>query len=166
MFCRQTSRRTSRTALHIREILPTADVVIGAVLIKGARAPILVSQADLKRMKPGAVIVDVAVDQGGCIETMAPDDPCPCRCSLWTMSFITGSRISPGAVPANVDLWPDQCDVPVPAGAGEQRGEAGIACDDPSLAKGLNASGGKFFLTEISDLFGLPVSTLDEWLAG
>lgn len=56
----------------IRDQLVLADLVIGAVLIRGARAPRLVERADLKTMKPGAVIVDVAVDQGGCVETTRP----------------------------------------------------------------------------------------------
>uniref|UniRef100_A0A7C2JZ56 Alanine dehydrogenase n=1 Tax=Schlesneria paludicola TaxID=360056 RepID=A0A7C2JZ56_9PLAN len=57
---------------NIREQLRLADLVIGAVLVEGARAPRLVSAADLRQMKPGAVIIDVAVDQGGCIETTQP----------------------------------------------------------------------------------------------
>lgn len=57
---------------NIREQLRLADLVIGAVLIEGARAPRLVSREDLKQMKPGAVIIDVAVDQGGCVETTRP----------------------------------------------------------------------------------------------
>jgi alanine dehydrogenase len=57
---------------NIREQLTLADLVIGAVLIPGARAPGLVAAADLKLMKPGAVIIDVAIDQGGCTETSRP----------------------------------------------------------------------------------------------
>jgi alanine dehydrogenase len=57
---------------NLREELRLADLVIGAVLIEGARAPLLVTREDLKLMKPGAVIIDVAVDQGGCIETTKP----------------------------------------------------------------------------------------------
>jgi alanine dehydrogenase len=57
---------------NIREELQLADLVIGAVLIPGARAPNLVNASDLKLMKPGAVIIDVAVDQGGCVETTHP----------------------------------------------------------------------------------------------
>jgi alanine dehydrogenase len=53
----------------IRERLHWADLVVGAVLIPGAKAPHLISREDLKHMKPGAVIVDVAIDQGGCVET-------------------------------------------------------------------------------------------------
>ena len=56
----------------IREAIERADLVIGAVLITGARAPMLVRREDLKRMKPGAVIVDIAIDQGGCVETSRP----------------------------------------------------------------------------------------------
>jgi alanine dehydrogenase len=56
----------------ILELLPRADLVIGAVLVPGARAPVLVRAEDLQSMKPGAVIVDVAIDQGGCVETSRP----------------------------------------------------------------------------------------------
>ncbi len=57
---------------NIREQIMLADLLIGAVLIEGARAPVLVSLDDLKQMKPGAVIIDVAVDQGGCVESVRP----------------------------------------------------------------------------------------------
>jgi len=65
-----TTRFSSPSA--IEELLPHADLVIGAVLITGARAPLLVKRQHLKTMKPGSVLVDVAVDQGGCIETCKP----------------------------------------------------------------------------------------------
>ena len=64
--------------VSIEEWVRTADVVVGAVLVAGARAPRLVTEAMIKKMEPGSVIVDVAVDQGGCIETCRPtthDDP-------------------------------------------------------------------------------------------
>jgi alanine dehydrogenase len=60
------------TRLAIEELLPTADLVVGAVLLPGARAPMLVSREALALMRPGSVIVDVAVDQGGCVETSRP----------------------------------------------------------------------------------------------
>ncbi|MFQ6610284.1 MAG: alanine dehydrogenase, partial [Fidelibacterota bacterium] len=59
-------------SMNINEILPRTDLVIGAVLIVGAKAPRLITREMLKMMKPGSVIVDVAVDQGGCIETCHP----------------------------------------------------------------------------------------------
>ena len=58
--------------INITQVTQRADLLIGAVLITGARAPVLVTQAMVERMKPGAVIVDVAVDQGGCIATIRP----------------------------------------------------------------------------------------------
>ena len=58
--------------MAIRELLPWADLVVGAVLIPGAAAPKLIRREDLKLMKKGSVIVDVAIDQGGCIETARP----------------------------------------------------------------------------------------------
>jgi alanine dehydrogenase len=65
--------RTLYSTPHaIRQLLPTADLVIGAVLIPGAAAPKLIRREDLALMRPGSVIVDVAVDQGGCIETCRP----------------------------------------------------------------------------------------------
>ncbi len=59
-------------SLHIEEIVPQADLLIGAVLVPGRRAPILVPRRLVQRMHPGSVIVDVAVDQGGCVETLRP----------------------------------------------------------------------------------------------
>src|SRR5207249_6626782 len=63
---------------NIAQAAQRADLLIGAVLVAGARAPVLVTRAMVERMKPGSVIVDVAVDQGGCIETIRPttlDEP-------------------------------------------------------------------------------------------
>jgi len=66
------------SAAHLTELLPTADLVIGAVLVPGAKAPKLLTREMLKLMKPGSVFVDIAIDQGGCAETSRPtshDDP-------------------------------------------------------------------------------------------
>jgi alanine dehydrogenase len=63
---------------HLTELLPTVDLLIGAVLVPGAKAPKLISREMLRRMKPGSVLVDIAIDQGGCAETSRPtthDDP-------------------------------------------------------------------------------------------
>jgi alanine dehydrogenase len=63
---------------HLTELLPTVDLLIGAVLVPGARAPKLISRAMLRQMKPGSVFVDIAIDQGGCAETSRPtthDEP-------------------------------------------------------------------------------------------
>jgi alanine dehydrogenase len=59
-------------SLNVSQVVQRADLLVGAVLVAGARAPVLVTEAMVKMMKPGAVIVDVAVDQGGCVETIRP----------------------------------------------------------------------------------------------
>ena len=149
--------------LHIREILPTADVVIGAVLIKGARAPILVTEADLKRMKPGSVIVDVAVDQGGCIETMHPTTH---AVPVFTVDEIIHYGVAniPGAVPATSTYALTNATFPYLL-ALANKGIKQALRDDLGLAKGLNAADGRFFLPEVAHQFGFPLATLAEWLA-
>ncbi len=149
-------------ALHIREILPTADVVIGAVLIKGARAPVLVSQADLKRMKPGAVIVDVAVDQGGCIETMHPTTH---QVPIFTVDDVIHYGVAniPGAVPASSTYALTNATFPY-LFALANKGIRPALRADPGLAKGLNMDSGQVFLHEVADQFGLPTAPLDPWL--
>jgi alanine dehydrogenase len=57
---------------HLHELMPTTDLLIGAVLVPGAKAPKLITRAMLKKMKPGSVLVDIAIDQGGCAETSHP----------------------------------------------------------------------------------------------
>lgn len=148
--------------LHIREVLPTADVVIGAVLIKGAKAPILVSQDDLKRMKPGAVIVDVAVDQGGCIETMHPTTH---AIPVFTVDDVIHYGVAniPGAVPATSTFALTNATFPY-LFALAQKGVKGALRANPGLANGLNAADGRFFLPEVSELFGLPSASLEDWL--
>jgi alanine dehydrogenase len=60
------------SAAHVMELLPTADLLIGAVLVPGAKAPKLINREMLRMMKPGSVLVDIAIDQGGCVETSRP----------------------------------------------------------------------------------------------
>ena len=150
-------------ALHIREILPSADVIIGAVLIKGARAPILVTEADLKRMKPGSVIVDVAVDQGGCIETMHPTTH---AVPVFTVDEVVHYGVAniPGAVPATSTYALTNATFPYLL-ALANKGLKQALRDDPGLAKGLNAADGQFFLPEVAEPFGLPLASLADWLA-
>ena len=148
--------------LHIREILPSADVVIGAVLIKGARAPILVTEADLKRMKPGSVIVDVAVDQGGCIETMHPTTH---AVPVFTVDDIIHYGVAniPGAVPATSTYALTNATFPYLL-ALANKGVKQALRDDSGLAKGLNAADGQYFLPDLSTPFGLPLRSVTEWL--
>ena len=75
-----------------------ADLVVGAVLVPGRRAPAVITEAMVQRMRPGSVIVDISIDQGGCVETMEPrgyDDPAYQRHGVWHL----GVANLPGAVP-------------------------------------------------------------------
>jgi alanine dehydrogenase len=150
--------------LHIREILPTADVVIGAVLIKGAKAPILVREADLRRMKPGSVIIDVAVDQGGCIETMHPTTH---AVPIFTVDEVIHYGVAniPGAVPATSTYALTNATFPYLL-AIANKGVRKAMREDSGLALGLNAADGVFFLKEVADQFGLPMGDREKWLAG
>ncbi|MCH8828133.1 MAG: alanine dehydrogenase [Planctomycetes bacterium] len=138
---------------NIREQLKLADLVIGAVLIPGARAPVLISREDLKLMKPGAVIIDVAVDQGGCTET----------CQATTHSDPTviiddivhyGVTNMPGAVGRTSTYA--LCNVTFPyvamiAGTGLSAATA----KDPGLTKAVNMHAGKITNQAVADTFGL-----------
>jgi alanine dehydrogenase len=149
---------------HIREILTTADVVIGAVLIKGAKAPVLVTQADLKRMKPGAVIVDVSVDQGGCVETMHPTTH---EIPVFTVDEVVHYGVAniPGAVPATSTYALTNATFPYLLQLAN-KGIRKALREDPGLARGLNAAEGRFFLSEVVAQFDLPRGNLESWLAG
>ena len=148
---------------HIRDILPTADVVIGAVLLKGARAPVLVREDDLRRMRPGAVIVDVAVDQGGCVETMHPTTH---EVPIFRVDEVVHYGVAniPGAVPATSTYALTNATFPKLLALANQGITAALR-DDPGLARGLNAAGGRFFLPEVADLLGLPKGRVEQWLS-
>jgi alanine dehydrogenase len=87
------------TRLAVAELVSQADLVIGAVLVPGARAPVLVDRAALRRMRPGSVVVDVAVDQGGCLETTRPTTHSnPVYVEEGVVHYCVSNM--PGAVPA------------------------------------------------------------------
>jgi alanine dehydrogenase len=148
---------------HIREYLPLADVVVGAVLIKGAKAPILVREADLKTMKPGSVIIDVAVDQSGCIETMHPTTH---AIPIFTIDDVVHYGVAniPGAVPATSTYALANATFPYLEAICE-KGITGALSADQGFAKGLNITGGHCYLPEIAAQFGLELHDRSEWLA-
>ena len=140
---------------NILEQIKKADLVIGAVLLPGAKAPSLVKRADLKLMKPGSVIVDVAVDQGGCIETTkATTHENPTYVVDGIIHYAVANM--PGGVPRTSTLaltnatfsyakrlaklgWKDACR------------------KDPSLALGLNVVEGKVVYPGVAEAFNLPL---------
>jgi len=147
---------------NIREAISKADLVVGAVLIPGAKAPHLITRDMLKLMQPGTVVVDVAVDQGGCIETCKPtthENP----------TFIIDGIVHycvanmPGAVPYTSTLALTNATLPYAlqlANYGWKK-----ACDmNPELRKGLNVVKGKVVYEGIADAWGLPFQNLESVL--
>jgi alanine dehydrogenase len=137
----------------IAEAVARADLLIGAVLVVGARAPHLVSRAMLGTMKPGSVIVDVAVDQGGCIETIRPtthDAP------TYLVDGIVhyGVANMPGAVPNTSTLALSNQTVPYALKLAAGPLEALRA--DAVLARGLNCFRGRVTHPGVGDAFGMP----------
>jgi len=141
---------------NIREHLQLADLVIGAVLIPGARAPMLVSGDDLKMMKPGAVIIDVAVDQGGCTETSSPtthSDP------TYVIDGIVHYCVTnmPGAVGRTSTYA--LCNVTFPyAFRIAQQGLAAAATEDAGLAKAVNMHAGRITNRAVAETFGMELT--------
>jgi alanine dehydrogenase len=139
------------TELAIKELLPTVDLVIGAVLLPGAKAPNLIKRADLALMEPGTVIVDVAVDQGGCIETCKPtthENP------VFTIDNVLHYCVAnmPGAVPQTSTRALTQATLPYALAIANKGWE--IACaENPALAKGLNIRAGKILHKGVSEAF-------------
>ncbi len=139
---------------NIRELLSTHDLIIGAVLIPGKKAPHLITRDMLKEMRPGTVLVDVAVDQGGCIETCKPtthQDP------TYIIDGILHYCVAnmPGAVPYTSTLGLTNATLPYAlqiANKGWQK-----ACmDNRELLLGLNVIHGDVVYEGVSEAFGLP----------
>jgi alanine dehydrogenase len=148
---------------NIREELQQADLVIGAVLVPGKKAPSLVTRADLADMRDGAVIVDVAVDQGGCVETIKPtthEDP------IYTVDGVIhyGVANMPGAVPRTSTLALTNATFPYAATLADQGWRA--ACrNDHSLALGVNAVKGHVTYGGVAEAFGLSCRDVSDFLA-
>ncbi|SNR33941.1 alanine dehydrogenase [Hymenobacter mucosus] len=149
---------------NIREAIKTADLIIGAVLIPGAKAPHLITRDMLKTMKPGTVLVDVAVDQGGCIETCEPtthENP----------TFIIDDIVHycvanmPGAVPYTSTLALTNATLPYAvklANLGWQE-----ACRrDEALRLGLNVVNGEVVYKGVADAWNLPLVEVSSVLEG
>ena len=151
------------STLAIEERLPDADLVIGAVLVHGARAPYVVTREQLKLMKRNAVLVDVSIDQGGCFETSRPtthSDP------TYEVDGITHYCVAnmPGAVPITSHLRADQRDAAVRRCTSPTVGVVEAARTNPGLTKGVNVAGGEVTYAPVAEATGLPYVPLDEAL--
>ncbi|MEM9868227.1 MAG: alanine dehydrogenase, partial [Bacteroidota bacterium] len=136
---------------NIRKHIKTHDLIIGGVLIKGAKAPKLVSKDMLREMRPGTVIVDVAVDQGGCMETTKPtthEDP------VYIIDDVVHYCVAnmPGAVPYTSTVALTNVTLPYVLKLANMGWRS--ACNlDMSLSKGLNIVDGEIVYKEITEAF-------------
>ncbi|CAN5884469.1 alanine dehydrogenase [soil metagenome] len=138
----------------IRESIERADLIIGAVLIAGARAPRLVSREDLKRMKHGAVVVDVAIDQGGCIETSRPTTH---RQPTYVVDGVVHYCVTnmPGAVGRTSTYA--LCNVTLPYVLQmASKGWRAVAEQSPGVARGINMIAGQVTNQPVAETFDLP----------
>jgi alanine dehydrogenase len=150
------------TALQIESTIADADLVIGAVLVPGARAPKLVTREMLGVMKKGAVIVDVAIDQGGCVETARPtthSDP------VYEVDGITHYCVAnmPGGVPITSTKALTNATLPYVEAIAEH-GLAEAVARDRSLARGVNVLDGKITFEPVAEAHDLDYVPLDELL--
>ena len=147
---------------NIRQLLPSHDLIIGAVLIPGAKAPKLIRRDMLKEMHPGTVLVDVAVDQGGCIETCTPtthDDP------IYVIDDVVHYCVAnmPGAVPYTSTIALTNATLPYAIQLAN-KGWKQACKDNPSLKKGLNVVQGAVVYRGVAEAFDLPLEDVDKFL--
>lgn len=149
---------------NIREAIKTADLVIGGVLIPGAKAPKLITKDMLPTMKKGSVICDVAIDQGGCFETSRPTthaDP------IYTIDGVIHYCVAnmPGAVPYTSTLALTNATLPYALQLAE-KGWKKACSENPELKLGLNVVGGKVVYEGVSQAFNLPYTPVEAVLGG
>ena len=147
----------------IRELLPRADAVIGAVLVHGARTPRLITREMLALMRPGAVLVDVAIDQGGCFETSRPtthDQPVYEVDGI--LHYCVGNM--PGAVPLTSTRALTNATLPYVRTLAD-RGWRRAVQEDPGLGAGVNIADGVITWPGVAEAFGLPCTPLAQLLA-
>jgi len=149
--------------VNIRELVQDSDLIVGAVLIPGAKAPMLITRDMLKTMRPGTVMVDVAVDQGGCIETCRPtthDDP------IFVIDDVVHYCVAnmPGAVPYTSTIALTNATLPYAIRLAD-KGWKEACRQDQALKLGLNVVNGKVVYKGVADAFKLPLVAVDSVLA-
>lgn len=146
----------------IRELVKKADAVIGAVLVHGAKAPHLVTREMLTTMKPGAVLVDVAIDQGGCFETARPTTHSKPTYEVNGILHYCVANM-PGAVPLTSTIALTNATLPYVLKIAEQ-GWKSVARQDTGIAEGFNVVNGLVCCRGVAEAFGLEYVPVDEVL--
>jgi alanine dehydrogenase len=141
------------STLEIEQRLPEMDLVIGAVLVHGAKAPHVITRAQLALMKPGTVLVDVAIDQGGCFETSRPtthSDP------TYVVDGITHYCVAnmPGAVPITSTYALTNATMPFVVKLASEGAQAALT-SDPGFLAGLNVCGGQVTYGPVAEAIGV-----------
>jgi len=147
---------------NIREAIKKADLIIGAVLIPGGKAPHLITRDMLKTIPRGAVLVDVAVDQGGCFETTRPTTHADPTYEIDGVIHYTVANM-PGAVPYTSTLALTNATLPYAIQLAN-KGWKQASIDNHELKHGLNIIEGKVVYKGVSDAFGLPYTNVNEFL--
>jgi alanine dehydrogenase len=148
---------------NIREQIKQADLIVGAVLIPGAKAPHLITKDMLKDMKKGAVLVDVAVDQGGCIETCKPtthENP------TYIIDDVVHYCVAnmPGAVPYTSTLALTNATLPYAIQLAD-KGWKKAAQENPELVPGLNVIQGDIVYKAVAEAFAMPYTPVEKYLS-
>jgi len=143
---------------EIEEQAMVADLVIGAVLVHGAKAPKLITNELVKKMKPGAVLVDIAIDQGGCFEDSKPTTHADPTYKVHETLFYCVANM-PGAVPFTSTYALSNATLPYALALANKGWQAALA-SDPALAKGLNVHDGKVYYQAVAEAHGL---TAHKW---
>jgi len=152
------------TRYNIEEELKKADIVIGAVLVPGGRAPVLITRGMLNIMKKGAVIIDVSVDQGGCVETSRPtthDDP------VYVVDGVIHYMVAnmPGAYPRTSTLALTNATLPyIKTLAG--KGVVRAVKEDASIKSALNTYAGEVVHTALADSTGIHYKNIEDIIGG
>lgn len=150
------------SAYNIRKAIKESDLIIGAVLIPGAKAPHLITRDMLKEMRPGTVLVDVAVDQGGCIETCKPTTHAEPTFVIDDVVHYCVANM-PGAVPYTSTLALTNATLPYAVQLANKGWEK--ACqEDKELALGLNVVKGDVVYKAVADAFDLPYTPLEKYI--
>src|ERR1700755_632128 len=148
------------TTLSIEERLPDIDLVIGAVLVHGAKAPHVITREQLGVMKRHAVLVDVSIDQGGCFETSRPtthSDP------TYEVDGITHYCVAnmPGAVPITSTYALTNATIPYVVHLASS-GVVGAITENPGLKLGVNVASGQVTYAPVAEAVGVPWVPVDE----
>jgi len=148
---------------NILEQITSADLVIGGVLIPGAKAPKLIRRADLAVMRPGSVIVDVAIDQGGCVETIhATTHENPTYVVDGVIHY--GVANMPGGVPRTSTLALTNATLPYALQLANKGWKRALK-ENPALLKGLNVTDGKVTYAGVAEAFGMELHDAAKFLA-